>query len=317
MTAMPLDRTRTPGPAPTWSRSRTGRTARRLDWMLLPPMTRAAGRGPVRHHGGRRGVRRGRLHPGLASVLTGADGRQIFLKAASKKAQRPFARRLPRGDPQAAQPALGAARARGCCGATRTTCGWCSALEHVDGHNPVRPWRRDELDACLDTLELVAQTLTPAARCSCAPSPRSSRTSSTGWDHVRADVPGLAAPRRGGRAGRPRYATATAGNTLVHTDARDDNLIVTDRPGLPLRLELAGRRRGLDRHRLPADDRARRRHRRRRGARRAPAHPQRRPPTTIDSRAGPVLRLLPRAGATSRRRTRRRTCACTRTGAPR
>ncbi len=49
-----------------------------------------------------------------------------------------------------------------------------------------------------------------------------------------------------------RFAAATAGNTLVHTDVRDDNLVGRRGPGLPVRLELAGARGRLDRHRLPA-----------------------------------------------------------------
>jgi aminoglycoside phosphotransferase (APT) family kinase protein len=162
--------------------------------------------------------------PGCASVLTGADGRRLFLKAASKKAQRPFAaayreeirklRGLPPGLPV-------------------PTLLWSHeddlwvllALEHVDGRHPERPWNRADLDACLDTLERLAQTLTPP--------PLELGTFAedfadllTGWDHVRSTYPdwphleeaiGLAS----------RYAAATHGNTLVHTDARDDNFLLT------------------------------------------------------------------------------------------
>ncbi len=189
--------------------------------------------------------------PGLASVLTGADGRRIFLKAASKKAQRPFAdayreeirklRSLPSGLPV---PRL--------LWSHEDDLWVVLALEYVDGHNPVRPWRRDELDACLDTLELVAQTLTPPADAAGARSPRSSPTSSTAgstsgprypdWPHLDEAV-----------ALASRYATASVGNTLVHTDARDDNFLLTaGRAYLcDWNWPVLGRR--LDRHRLPAD----------------------------------------------------------------
>ena len=68
-----------------------GATARRLDWLLLPPMVRRL----VEDRFGTKVVAAvsadAGFTPGCASVLTGADGRRLFLKAASKKAQRPFA----------------------------------------------------------------------------------------------------------------------------------------------------------------------------------------------------------------------------------
>ena len=58
-----------------------GATARRLDWMLLPPMLRRLveaqlGTPVVEARSAGAG-----FTPGLASVLTGADGRTVFLKA--------------------------------------------------------------------------------------------------------------------------------------------------------------------------------------------------------------------------------------------
>jgi len=202
-----------------------GRTARRLDWMLLPPMLR-------RHIEGRLGSSVTRADsagagftPGFASVLTCADGTRHFVKAASKVAQRPFAdayreearklRALPGGLPV---PRLL----------------WCHeddlwvvlALEHVDGTNPGRPWAHDQLDACLDSLEVLADRLTP-------PPMRLQSFAEEmadcleGWDHVRRTSPELdhldeAAELAGGFAG------VTTGDTLVHTDARDDNFLLTD-----------------------------------------------------------------------------------------
>ena len=67
-----------------------GRTARRLEWAHLPP--RSAGSsssGWLPHrHGGVPGLG---FTPGFASRLTGEDGSRMFVKAASKKAQAPFA----------------------------------------------------------------------------------------------------------------------------------------------------------------------------------------------------------------------------------
>jgi aminoglycoside phosphotransferase (APT) family kinase protein len=203
-----------------------GRTARRLDWRLLPPMTRRLVEGRfgttvVDSFSAGAG-----FTPGCASVLVGADGRKVFLKAASKKAQRPFAdayreeihklRSLPAGLPV-------------------PTLLWSHeddlwvllGLEYVDGHNPVRPWRPDELDASLDTLELLAQTLTPPPM-ALDPFAHEFADFLLGWQHVRAVAPDwphlddaveLAA----------RYESAGSGNTMVHTDARDDNILITAR----------------------------------------------------------------------------------------
>lgn len=223
MTAMPRTATSPRDPS-TLEPVPHGRTARRLDWLLLPPTTRrlveerfstsvveadSAGSG---------------FTPGCASVLTGADGRKMFLKAASKKAQRPFAdahreeiralRSLPSGLPV-------------------PTLLWSHeddlwvllALEYVEGHNPARPWRRDELDASLDTLELLAQTLTPPPM-QLATFADEFADFPGGWDHVRATSPGWPHLEEA-VALAARYATASAGNTMVHTDARDDNILIT------------------------------------------------------------------------------------------
>jgi hypothetical protein len=101
------------------------------------------------------------------------------------------------------------------------------ALEYVDGPNPVRPWRPHQLDACLDSLEVLADALTPA--------PKTMRLDTFAddfadmvpcWDHVRKVSPEWphledAAALAG------RFQAATAGDTLVHTDARDDNFLLS------------------------------------------------------------------------------------------
>jgi hypothetical protein len=97
-------------------------------------------------------------------------------------------------------------------------------LQYVDGTTPERPWRPAQLDACLDTLEVLAHRLTP-------PPLRLSTFGEdfaeclTGWDHVRRVSPELphleeAAALASG------FAEGTAGNTLVHTDGRDDNFLL-------------------------------------------------------------------------------------------
>jgi hypothetical protein len=200
-----------------------GATTRRLDWTLLPPAVRRL----VEDRFGTKVVDAesagAGYTPGCASVLTGEDGRRMFLKAASKVAQKPFAqayaeealklRALPTGLP-----------------VTRLL--WTHqddlwvllAFEHVEHRNPARPWRPDELESCLDTLEVLAQTLTPPPM-RLDPFAQDFADCLDAWEHVRRVAPSW--PHLDDAlAMAGRFAAATAGNTLVHTDARDDNFLI-------------------------------------------------------------------------------------------
>src|SRR4051812_35647629 len=208
-----------------------GATARRLDWLLLPPQLRRAIEGRFGTTVVRADSAGAGFTPGCASVLTGADGRQVFVKAASKKAQRPFAdayaaevlrlRALPTGLPV---PRL--------VWAHEDDLWVVLATEYVEGGPPARPWRREQLDPCLDTLEVLAAALTPP--------PMRLPTFATefahfldGWDHVRSTAPQWPhLDEAAALAGR--YASVTAGPAVVHTDARDDNFVLTATGGAVL-----------------------------------------------------------------------------------
>lgn len=201
-----------------------GRTARRLEWNLLPPLLRS----DIERRLGSRVVSAasagGGFTPGFASVLTCADGTRHFVKAASKKAQRPFAdayreeaRKL-----RALPPGLPVPRLRW----SHEDDLWVVLeLQYVDGTNPARPWNPAELDTCLDSLELLAEQLTPPPM-KLATFAEEFADALDGWDHVRRlnpDLPHLdaAADLAAG------FREATTGNTLVHTDGRDDNFILS------------------------------------------------------------------------------------------
>ncbi|HEX6149088.1 phosphotransferase [Nocardioides sp.] len=206
----------------------TADTARRLEWRFLPPTLRAGieqqlGSPVVSAESRNRG-----FTPGFASVLTCEDGTRHFVKAASTNAQPLFARAYRE-------------EARKLAGLPDTVPAprlqwvlddeWLAiGIEYVDGRHPARPWRAEELDACLDALEIVADQLTP-------PSPELDLGTAAAelgpffecWEGVRELHPELAHVDEAEQLAA-RYAEVVAGETVVHTDVRDDNALI-DRDG--------------------------------------------------------------------------------------
>jgi len=200
----------------------TGATARRLSWPFLPKHVRAL----VEQRCGAPVVQAasqdGGFTPGFASVLTCADGSRHFVKAASTVAQAAFAESyrqearklaaLPRGVPA---PRL----------LWSHDDDWVVlGIEYVEGRAPARPWVRRELDRCLDAIEAMTPALTPS------PTPLDSFETEFApfvgaWDHVRATRPALPHLEEAA-ALAARFGEVVAGDTLVHTDLRDDNLLL-------------------------------------------------------------------------------------------
>jgi aminoglycoside phosphotransferase (APT) family kinase protein len=203
-----------------------GRTARRLEWGHLPPSVRRL----VEQRLGAPVVsaesQGGGFTPGFASRLTAENGARLFVKAASKKAQPQFAASyaeearkvalLPPGTP-----------------ATRLV--WTHddelwillAFESVEGRQPHRPWRERELAACLDTLAAVAEALSPVPEAmGLRPVTDDLPTLLTGWDAVRTSDPEW--PHLDDAAALAASYPGFPGNdAFVHTDARDDNFLIT------------------------------------------------------------------------------------------
>ena len=203
-------------------------TARRLEWHVLPRDLREliaehCGSPVVAAHSRTRG-----FTPGFASVLECEDGTRHFVKAASVRAQGMFAaayreeaRKLALLPETVPAPRL----------LWVHDDEWVAlGIDHLDGRHPHRPWQPDDLSAALDALETVAATLTP-------PPEELGLEGSTEefapflehWDHLRADVPDLplfAERLEEAAVLAGRYAEVMAGDTLVHTDVRDDNLLL-------------------------------------------------------------------------------------------
>ncbi len=209
-------------------RAPEGRTALRLTWRLLPPELRAE----LGHRLGSPVIeaesQESGFTPGFASRLLLADGRRYFVKAAHRVAQRAFSSAyaeearvlglLPAEDLPAprlmwADPDVG---------------GWTVvAFEDVAGVPPKRPWRADELAACLAVLEAVAAAtgeVDPGL--GLKPMTVDLPTLVSGWDLL-AEA-GQHWPHHGDLAELAHgFVGVVAEHAhFVHLDGRDDNFLV-------------------------------------------------------------------------------------------
>jgi aminoglycoside phosphotransferase (APT) family kinase protein len=172
---------------------------------------------------------------GFASRLLLADGRRLFVKAATDE-EHPFARpsyereaAVVRGLPDA----VPAPRVLW----TRNLGHWfVSAFDDVEARHPLRPWDSGELGRVLDVLALMAHELTPVPVSMPEPSPLESWEDELSfWRRRRADdAAALAVPLPEHWASRSDeladleegWTTRCAGSTGLHFDVRDDNLLI-------------------------------------------------------------------------------------------
>ncbi len=207
-----------------------GRTARRLEWAHLPPPVRRLVEGRLGSPVVKAESQGSGFTPGFASRLTGEDGSRLFVKAASRKAQRPFAEsyaeevrmlgQLPDGLPV---PRL--------LWAHEDDLWVVLGFECVEGRPPRRPWDPQELTACLDALAVVVEAMDPVpAGLSLSPMTADLPGLVTGWDHVREHHPSW--PHLEDAAALVATYDSFPGNdAFAHADARDDNFLIV--PGGP------------------------------------------------------------------------------------
>ncbi|NUT33330.1 MAG: phosphotransferase [Hamadaea sp.] len=163
--------------------------------------------------------REGGFSPALASVLTLADGRRVFAKAVdaersefSVDALRREAKIL-----AALPPSLPASKLIW----FGEYASWTILiLEAVDGHTPAQPWQPAELARFLDAATLLADSLTPTP-IDLVPL-GDDVDAFTNWEKL-PDHPHAAELA----ALEADWATAVAGNSLLHGDLRADNFLLT------------------------------------------------------------------------------------------
>jgi hypothetical protein len=99
-------------------------------------------------------------------------------------------------------------------------------MECVEGRNPGRPWQQADLDACLDACEVVAAELTPPPGGLALDTIADEFGAMVGfWDYIRVTQPGLPhLEEAAALAGA--FADVAGGDTVVHTDLRDDNFLI-------------------------------------------------------------------------------------------
>jgi phosphotransferase family enzyme len=202
-----------------------GRTARRLDWVHLPPMVRRAITERLGSPVTSSVSQDSGFTPGFASVLHCEDGSRHFVKAASLIAQRMFAeayreeaRKLAALPESAPAPRLLW---------TVEAYDWFAlSTEYVAARAPARPWQTAELRKCVDMLVAAVPVLTPPP--AGLELPRAAEELAgwpAYWNHLRATRPELPHLDEAAELAAS-FAEVTVGSTLVHTDVRDDNLLL-------------------------------------------------------------------------------------------
>jgi aminoglycoside phosphotransferase (APT) family kinase protein len=211
-------------------------TGQRLDWADAPAWLRAAVEGRLGARVVEAVTQATGFSPGLATRLRLADGRRAFVKAVGPEPN-PDSPSLHRVEGRVMAVLPRSAPAPRLLGSLDQA-GWVAlAFEDVDGVHPSLPWRPDELRRVLAMVTEMARVLTPAP----AGMPRIGERLEDGfrgWRRLAAahaagadDLASLdpwAARHLDGLADlEAGWAEATEGPTLLHSDLRADNLLLT------------------------------------------------------------------------------------------
>lgn len=173
----------------------------------------------------------GGFSPGTADRVRTAEGRRAFVKAVSPaQNERSVALHRQEARVTAALPAsVPAPQFLGCYDDGQ----WVAlVLQDIEGRHPATPWAPDELDRVLIVLEDLAESLTPPPLPGLTTAADLLAEDFAGWQRISADPPADLHPWAAHhldelRTLADRGLAALTGNTLVHTDIRADNLLIS------------------------------------------------------------------------------------------
>ncbi len=204
-----------------------GRTARRLEWQHLPPSVRSLVEERLGSPVATAVSQGSGFTPGFASRLIGVDGQRLFVKAASKQAQRQIAASYAEEVRKLGLLPLHRLPATQLLWSDEDDQWILLGFACVDGAPPRRPWTTVELDQCLAALVEVAEVMTTIpAGLGLVPLHEDLPTLVSGWDLVAGDEPDW--PHLAElRALAHSFADLPDAEHFVHADGRDDNFLVT------------------------------------------------------------------------------------------
>jgi Phosphotransferase enzyme family len=204
-------------------------TGVRMDWQRLPVSIRSLferglGASIV---GGANVI--GGFGPAIAARLDLADGRRVFIKAVDVNVN-PHTPDIMRREARVAAALPVSVPAPRLLWAHDGD-GWVTLVfEHIEGHQPVLPWRQAELLNVLAAMHRLVTALTPSPIATLPVGDYHARNFS-GWRQLVA-IPGEALDPWSRRhlsrlaALEPSWVDATVGDTLLHSDIRADNILI-------------------------------------------------------------------------------------------
>jgi len=175
----------------------------------------------------------GGFSPGLAARCLLADGRRVFLKAVSP-AQNVQACRIHRREAEVASQLTAEVPAPRLLHVHDDGHWVALAFEEVEGRQPDEPWRFEELDVVVPALQRTAARLTPTPAPALPSVQDRYRAAFDGWRRIAGGDGDVSSYGPDVVAAVDRFASlersweeAAAGDTLLHTDLRADNLLLT------------------------------------------------------------------------------------------
>jgi aminoglycoside phosphotransferase (APT) family kinase protein len=173
----------------------------------------------------------GGFSPGTADRVRTADGRRAFVKAVSPSLnERSVDLHRREARVSAALPAgVPAPRFLGCYDDGE----WVAlVLEDIEGRHPATPWLAEELDRVLSVLANLAVVLSPPPLPGLESAAEFLAEELVGWHRIAADPPADLHPWAAHhldelRVLAERGLAALSGDTLVHTDIRADNILLS------------------------------------------------------------------------------------------